>query len=365
MPTNLPERAKAKWAEAIAAKDPAQKLRLLKEFYSSFPKHKGTEKLEMSIKRQIAALEEELERAKLRRRAATRSEWVIKKEGALQAAIMSSLGTSLDFFNTISKLDAKLHEALASPLVGALRGAGLILQLVLTPFDKRLGDEKQERFLSVARNSDIILTPLKDEGVEYIKELVEWFEEHNIEVKKPKLDVVIKQTPSGGIRVVGSSSYLSEREIVDFLRSYMIKNAVVEVSRNATLDDLEAVIFGREARNLQFIPLTTTAKDAIKEMGLGNIICVEQLDRDELVEQILSKLGKIRVYTKAPFSQPVDKPILLDEGATVIDLAAEIHKDFLKFFSFARLWRKGLPEGVKVGRNFRLEDGDVVELHTS
>jgi ribosome-interacting GTPase 1 len=365
MPTNLPERAKAKWAEAIAAKDPAQKLKLLKEFYSSFPKHKGTEKLEKSIKRQIAALEEELERTKLRRRTATRSEWVIKKEGALQAAVMGSLETSLNFFNAISKQDAKLHEALASPLVGALRGAGLTLQLVLTPFDRRLSDEKQERFLNVARNSDIILTPLKDEGAEYIRDLVEWFEEHNIEVKKPRLDVVIKQTPSGGIRVVGSSNYLSEREVVDFLKSYMIKNAIVEVSRNATLDDLEAVIFGREARNLQFIPLTPTAIDAVKEMGLSNIICLEQLDLDELVKQILSKLGKIRVYTKAPNSQPVEKPILLDEGATVIDLAAEIHKDFLKFFSFARLWREGLPEGVKVGRNFRLKDGDVVEIHTS
>jgi len=365
MPTNLPERAKAKWAEAIAAKDPAEKLKLLKEFYSSFPKHKGTEKLEMSIKRQIAALEEELERARLRRRTTTRSEWVIKKEGALQAAVMGSVETSLDFFNTISKQNAKLHEALASPLVGALRGAGLTLQLVLTPFDRRLGDEKQERFLSVARNSDVILTPLKDEGVEYIRELVEWFEEYNIEVKKPKLDVEIKQTPSGGIRVVGSSNYLSEREAVDFLKSYMIRNAIVEVSRNATLDDLEAVIFGREAKNLQFIPLTTAAMDTVRGMGVSNIICVEHLDQDELVEQILSKLGKIRVYTKAPNSQPVDKPILLDEGATVIDLAAEIHKDFLKFFSFARLWRRGLPEGVKVGRNFRLMDGDVVELHTS
>jgi ribosome-interacting GTPase 1 len=365
MPTNLPERAKAKWAEAIAAKDPAEKLKLLKEFYSSFPKHKGTEKLEMSIKRQIAALEEELERARLRRRTTTRSEWVIKKEGALQAAVMGSVETSLDFFNAISKQNAKLHEALASPLVGALRGAGLTLQLVLTPFDRRLGDEKQERFLSVARNSDVILTPLKDEGVEYIRELVEWFEEHDIEVKKPKLDVEIKQTPSGGIRVVGSSNYLSEREAVDFLKSYMIRNAIVEVSRNATLDDLEAVIFGREAKNLQFIPLTTAAMDTVRVMGFSNIICVEHLDQDELVEQILSKLGKIRVYTKAPNSQPVDKPILLDEGATVIDLAAEIHKDFLKFFSFARLWRRGLPEGVKVGRNFRLMDGDVVELHTS
>jgi len=365
MPTNLPEQAKAKWAEAIAAKDPAQKLRLLKEFYSSFPKHKGTEKLEMSIKRQIVSLEEELERARLRRRTAVRSEWIIKKEGALQAAVMSSLETSLEFFNTTSRQNAKLHEALASPLVGALKGAGLSLQLVLTPFDKRIGEGKQERFLSIARNSDIILTPLKEEGRDYVRDLIEWFEEHNIEVKKPKLDVEIKQTPSGGIRVVGSSDYISEREVVDLLCSYMIKNAIVEVSRKATLDDLEAVVFGREARNLQIIPLRAEAVNEVREMGFNNVIYIGSLDPNELVEQILSKLGKIRIYTKAPNSQPVGKPILLNEDATVVDLAAEIHKDFLRFFSYARIWREGLPEGVKVGRNFRLKDKDVVELHTS
>ncbi len=365
MPTNLPEQAKAKWAEAIAAKDPAQKLRLLKEFYSSFPKHKGTERLEMSIKRQIAALEEELEKARLRRKTSARSKWVVRKEGALQAAIMSSLETSLTFFNTISSQDAEAHEALASPLVGVLKGAGLTIQLILTPFDEQIGCEKQERFHSIARNSDIILTPLKDEGEEYVNTLIKWFEEHNIEVKKPNLDVGVKQTPSGGIRVVGSSNYLNEGEIVDFLRSYMIRNAIVEVSKTATLDDLEAAVFGREVRNLQFIPLTSKATDMLRRMGFSNTISLPTFEQDELVNRIVAKLGKIRVYTKAPNSQPADKPTLLKEGATILDLATEIHKDFLKFFNYARLWRRGLPEGVKVGRNFKLKDGDVVELHMS
>ncbi|MEM3892238.1 MAG: TGS domain-containing protein [Nitrososphaerales archaeon] len=365
MPTNLPEQAKAKWAEAIAAKDPVQKLRLLKEFYSSFPKHKGTEKLEMSIKRQIASLEEEIERAKLRRKASVRSEWVVKKEGALQAAVMSSVETSLIFFNTMASKDVAAHEALASPIVGALKGLGLTIQLILTPFDRQIGDEKLERFLGIARNSDIILTPIRYEGEEYLNALIKWFEEHNIEVKKPNLDVEIKHTPSGGIRVVGSSNHLSEREVVNFLRSYTIRNAIVEVSKTATLDDLEAAVFGRETRNLQFIPLTPEATDMLDRIGLSNIIPLTTLKQDDLVNQILAKLSKIRVYTKAPNSQPADKPILLNEGATVLDLAAEIHKDFLKFFSYARVSRRGLPEGVKVGRNFKLKDGDVVELRTS
>lgn len=38
MVTNLTQETKAKWAEAIAARDPETKLRLLREFYSVMPK---------------------------------------------------------------------------------------------------------------------------------------------------------------------------------------------------------------------------------------------------------------------------------------------------------------------------------------
>lgn len=62
MVTNLPARAKALWAKAMTTKDPKEKLELLKQFYSSFPKHKSTERLEMQLKRQMKGLEEEIEK---------------------------------------------------------------------------------------------------------------------------------------------------------------------------------------------------------------------------------------------------------------------------------------------------------------
>ncbi|MEM4312389.1 MAG: hypothetical protein QXX95_08380 [Nitrososphaerales archaeon] len=97
MVTNLPEKAKALWAKAQMEKNAVQKLRLLKEFYSSFPKHKGTERLEVSIKRQIAKLEEEIEMSKIHRKrlGSQKLEWIVKKKGQIQLALVGKLGEAL------------------------------------------------------------------------------------------------------------------------------------------------------------------------------------------------------------------------------------------------------------------------------
>ncbi|HIE14997.1 TPA: GTP-binding protein, partial [Candidatus Bathyarchaeota archaeon] len=63
MVTNLPAKVKAKWAEAVACRNIPEKIRLMKEFLAICPKHKGTSKLLMNVRRKIAALEDELERS--------------------------------------------------------------------------------------------------------------------------------------------------------------------------------------------------------------------------------------------------------------------------------------------------------------
>jgi ribosome-interacting GTPase 1 len=75
-------------------------------------------------------------------------------------------------------------------------------------------------------------------------------------------------------------------------------------------------------------------------------------------------LGVLRVYTKVP-GKPADraKPVTVAIGSTVLDLAREIHRDFLDSLKFARVWGTGVFEGQTVKRDHELHDGDVVELH--
>jgi ribosome-interacting GTPase 1 len=73
----------------------------------------------------------------------------------------------------------------------------------------------------------------------------------------------------------------------------------------------------------------------------------------------------MRVYTKEPNQREFSKkPFILKKGATVYDLAKNIHSDFRENFSFAKVWADRLVfSPQKVGSGFVLNDGDIAEIH--
>ena len=86
----------------------------------------------------------------------------------------------------------------------------------------------------------------------------------------------------------------------------------------------------------------------------------------ELAARSFEVLDLIRVYTKEP-GKPADreKPFTLPRGSSVADLALHIHRDLALGLRFARIWGKSAFDGQSVKGEHRLEDGDVVELHTA
>ncbi len=74
-------------------------------------------------------------------------------------------------------------------------------------------------------------------------------------------------------------------------------------------------------------------------------------------------LGLIRVYCKEPGKKPESKALVLKRGSTVEDAAKNIHKDFTKYFRFARVWGSSKYPGEKVGNDYVLRDKDVLEIH--
>ncbi len=364
MVTNLPEKAKAKWAEATVARDPAKKLQLLKEFYSSFPKHKGTEKLEMSIKRQMASLEEELERIKTRRKGSSRLEWAVKKGEITQLAIVGTLHTSISFFNLLARSDIKSHEALMKPILGVFEGLDVQFQLIVAPFDRGISEEKLERFMNLSRNADGILIVLGHEPLDYVKDVIDWFELHNIDIRSDYPKVEIISTPSGGIRMVGSSDFCSKKDIVDFLSGYKIRNAIIKITRDSNLDDVESALFGRILKKAILISLRRDQIDELKALIPNVIIFDSSINKDVFASYILERLGLIRIYTKGIGEEPERKPLIMKKGAKAIDIAENVHKDLARFFQYAKVWRKDELDGVRVGKSFELKDGDMIEIRT-
>jgi hypothetical protein len=83
---------------------------------------------------------------------------------------------------------------------------------------------------------------------------------------------------------------------------------------------------------------------------------------EEIKEMIWSSLNLIIVYTKKTSKgERRLHPMALPKNSTIMDFAERIHKDFVRNFRFARLWR-GKRE-MQVGLEYRLQDDDTVEIH--
>jgi len=84
---------------------------------------------------------------------------------------------------------------------------------------------------------------------------------------------------------------------------------------------------------------------------------------NDIKDNIWNSLGLIRIYCKEPGKKPEQKPMVMKKGSTVKDAAKRLHKDFLKYFRFARIWGSSKYPGEKVGLDYKLEDKDILEIH--
>ncbi|MFZ3077482.1 MAG: TGS domain-containing protein [Candidatus Aenigmatarchaeota archaeon] len=106
-------------------------------------------------------------------------------------------------------------------------------------------------------------------------------------------------------------------------------------------------------------------KNIIEQFRIRKPSCFVSFDdgAEETKKKIWGILRLVKVYTKEPGKKPEKKPMVLKAGSTVGDAVADIHKDFLKFFRFARVWGSTKFPGEKVGLEHKLKDDDVMEIH--
>lgn len=362
MVTNLPAKAKAIWAKAMIAKDSEEKLELLKQFYSSFPKHKATERLEVQIKRQIKRLEEEIEN-KRKKHGKVINIWNVKKEGDMQVTVLGTFYDTLDFFEKIVGLKIDQFEVYTRPQIGTLKIDSILLQVLLCPFNESIGEKKQKKFSNLLYNADLFLIILPDNNyITYFNKLASWLEQNNIILNAKRKEVKIERTSERGIRIVGKSKFITDGEIKNFLREYNIVNGIVKVSIETTLEDLEAVIFGQVSKPAILLCNNIEQEKEMKKYYTEVYNLNMFFEQKELLKRILEIFGVIRVYTRRKDGIVAERPLLVEKGKTVIDVAKTIHNEMAKNFLYAKLNRNG--EELKVGKYFILEDGDIVEIRS-
>ena len=392
MPTNLPPEAMDKWELVEAAHTPKEKMDAMIEFLKYVPHHKGTMKLRGEMNRKISLIRADLDKKK--RMGTGKSsggpKLFVEKEGSAQIALigMTNVGKScLMRAATNSKVIVtptpySTHE----PVPGIMNYSDVQFQIVEAPAvmeGSADGRAAGHVTLGLARNADgvILMVDLSRDPVEQLELVLGELEKSRVLVSKPSGRVDIDRRHAGAalrIILVGKLLDCSMQDVEDLLRSYKINDAIVKISGDVRLDDVEDAIFETTtykpavvvankldlkgaAANLRHLKQYVNGKLPVVAMS-----CEQKTGIDELGKALFDSLGIIRIYTKEPGMRVhSDHPFALRRGVTINDLAKNIHKEFVSNFMFAMVWAKRLPfSPKKVGLGFMLEDGDIVEIHT-
>jgi len=60
----------------------------------------------------------------------------------------------------------------------------------------------------------------------------------------------------------------------------------------------------------------------------------------------------------------MERPFTVRRGGTLLDVAAQVHKDFVKSFKFARVWGSEVHDATVMKSDYVVQDKDIVELHS-
>jgi ribosome-interacting GTPase 1 len=84
---------------------------------------------------------------------------------------------------------------------------------------------------------------------------------------------------------------------------------------------------------------------------------------EQLKRVVFDRLEIMRIYAKPPGKDPdLNEPFVMKKGSTVEEFAASVHQDFYEKLKSTRVWGSAEFEGQMVGRDYILQDGDIVEL---
>ncbi len=360
MVTNLPEAAKSQWKRVVEAKTPEEKLEELKKFLSLVPKHKGTKNLIKQCKRQMAKLREEIEERRKRKTGVYVSNWVKSKHGEARIGVLGfDQSIIYELFNFLSHKNAESFPYwLYEPYYSIYEANNIQFQLVALP-PLGVKDSLDYKIYNYLKTCDFVIVVFSDSPPQKI---LEELAAKGIKITSRRLSIDITKLPSGGIRVIGPYKG-SRSDLETLLRTYRIYNAVIKLSDEATLEDIENAILDvyieipgilvQHNYNNNYIYYRVAREHLSEPM---------RLDKITLLKEILDILGMIRIYTSPDGKEVSERPVLIRKGATVHELAGILHKDLQEKFRYAYIVREGVK--IKVSKHYVLSDGDIVHICT-
>jgi hypothetical protein len=339
MPANLSPEYKAAEAAYRKAREPRERLELLREMLRTIPKHKGTERLQADIKARIKEVGDEID---VGRRGGGHGgpALVIRPEGAAQIALIGppNAGKSLLHARLTASgaHDAPYPFTTQFPLPGMMPYEDVHFQLVDLP---AIASEHPVPWLQATlqgADAALFVVDVSEPAcVEQIADVNATLASRRVALSE---DWQVRGTAPDDDAEKGDPFALRLPTLLVANKSDRIEHIDAE---------LEAL---RELAGLGYPARTVSAATG---HGLA-----------ELGAELFRRLGIVRVYTKAPGHAPEKtRPFTLRRGETVRDVARLVHRDLEHAVRYARVWGRSGFDGQQVGPEHIVADRDVVELH--
>jgi hypothetical protein len=261
------------------------------------------------------------------------------------------------------------------------------IQLVELPAPQFVAGEGQYRIrpesADLIRRTDglLIVLDLTNDPLHQLELIISSLETIRVSTHRAATRVeIVPERGAGEVRLAysGSRESLPHAQIRELLHSYGIKNALVRIFGDATINDLEDAIF--ENVTLYKPTIVAANKIDLDFRGEGSarflstargfptttLSCLTGQGLDVIARQLFTSLDIVRVYTKEPNeSKPSEHPFVVRAGTTVRELARSIHTDLADKYRYSRIWGPTSKfAGERVGPDHVLGDRDIVEIHT-
>jgi len=378
MPSNADYKYAVSEKNFHEAKTDIEKLAALQEMNSTAPKHKGAEKLRAEISKKIAALKKKLEKQKAQPKAGSGYSMNVRKEGKGQIIFIGLPNSGKSFLiNKISNASLAVGDyefTTTKPEVATLDYKGAMIQLVECPGiikGSSQGKANGIQILSVVRNADAVVAVLEEKKAqEQLNILLEETNTANIRLnqKKPLINITSSEFP--GINIAGKKFLKVKEEIlIDFLKTMSLQNCNLIINEEADLKKISEVLDNRIVykKTLAVITKGTGKKTELKDLEGKEVkqINFSKENIEDMKKEIFSLLEKILVYTRKPGEKEnLNEPLVLPEGVTVKQVAGVLHRDFAEKLKYAKVWGSSAFPGQRVSWDFRLKDGDIIEVYS-
>jgi small GTP-binding protein len=331
MPANLtPEYLRAE-ERFRAARTVDEKIEALEHMLAVIPRHKGTDHIYGQLKSKLSKLR--AEKTKKSATARHSPDYRVEPEGAGQVVLLGAPNAGKS--SLLAALTNAQPEVTSYPfatrnvLPGMMMYEDCPIQLIDTP--SIAADFFDPLMLTLVRNADralLVIDLTADEVIEQPAWVIDTLEQKKVrmvpmDTDLPAFDVSIRNLPT--LILANKADEEDAMEILDFVKEEW-------------------------GQRFPILPVSVNQPQSL----------------DALRKQVFESLRIVRVYSKMQGKKPdFTAPFILPVGATVLDFAAKVHRDFKERFAYARVWGHDKVEGRRISREYVLQDQDVIELHLS